>query len=171
MCRTFSHLLSLPIGALVLAIFAGAAGAESFTTRIETKPYYGAIVTLEHGVRVYRPLPPDRQVIINPDRVPLNLSYSDTRVYSYRAGANYAGRGVAGAGFYDDGDGIYYAPVGGPFGNRGRFHGPGRGHVFQWHPGFYHIGAAGAPVFRAPNGFHGPAGAIPGNPGAVGAGH
>lgn len=47
---------------------AGAAAGGSHTTRIETKPYYGATVTLEAGkVRVWRPLPPTRHMIINPD--------------------------------------------------------------------------------------------------------
>ena len=30
-------------------------------------PIYGAIVTIEHGVRVYRPVPPTQHLIINPD--------------------------------------------------------------------------------------------------------
>lgn len=37
------------------------------TTRIETRPYYGAVVTVENGVRVWRPLPPHDRIIINPD--------------------------------------------------------------------------------------------------------
>ena len=50
---------------LVLAVLAGAgvatvvlpAAAEPVTTRIETRPFYGAVVTMERGVRVFRPLP------------------------------------------------------------------------------------------------------------------
>lgn len=62
----------------------GAVKAESFTTRIETRPFYGATVTLEEGVRVIRALPPERQVIINPDgRTPLYLGFNQTNVYSY----------------------------------------------------------------------------------------
>ena len=30
---------------------------EAYTTRIEPRPFYGATVTIEHGVRVFRPLP------------------------------------------------------------------------------------------------------------------
>ena len=41
-------------------------GVEPRTTRIEPRPVYGAVVTLEKGVRVYRPLPPHDRVIINP---------------------------------------------------------------------------------------------------------
>ena len=52
--------------ALALAVLTGverfhrrsAAFAEAVTTRIETRPFYGATVTLEEGVRVFRPLPP-----------------------------------------------------------------------------------------------------------------
>jgi hypothetical protein len=39
---------------------------EPRTTRIEPRPVYGAIVTLEKGVRVFRPLPPHDRIIINP---------------------------------------------------------------------------------------------------------
>ncbi len=60
---------------------AGAANAESFTTRIEPRPFYGSVVTLEEGVRVIRRLPPVRQVIINPNDTPLSLGFNDTRVY------------------------------------------------------------------------------------------
>lgn len=34
---------------------------------IETRPYYGAVVTVENGVRVWRPLPPHDRIIINPN--------------------------------------------------------------------------------------------------------
>lgn len=40
---------------------------EAHTTRIETRPYYGAVVTIENGVRVYRPVPPTTHLIVNPD--------------------------------------------------------------------------------------------------------
>ncbi len=65
--------------AVVLATFAmaGSAAAQS-TTRIETRPYYGAVVTLEAGVRVFRPLPPPDRVIINPNgAVPLTLNINE----------------------------------------------------------------------------------------------
>jgi hypothetical protein len=39
---------------------------EPRTTRIEPRPVYVAIVTLEKGVRVFRPLPPHDRIIINP---------------------------------------------------------------------------------------------------------
>lgn len=51
--------------AMSAAIPALAEGAV--TTRIETRPYYGAVVTVEQGVRVWRPLPPHDRIIINPE--------------------------------------------------------------------------------------------------------
>ncbi len=54
----------------------------AYTTRIEPRPVYGAIITIEEGVRVFRPLPPERHVIVNPGgATPLQLSVSETRVY------------------------------------------------------------------------------------------
>ena len=47
----------LACSVLACAGFAFSLPAEAqVTTRIETRPVYGATVTLEHGVRVYRPL-------------------------------------------------------------------------------------------------------------------
>ena len=34
---------------------------ESYTTRIEPRNVYGATVTIEEGVRVFRPLPSERE--------------------------------------------------------------------------------------------------------------
>jgi hypothetical protein len=63
---------------------------QPHTTRIETRPYYGAVVTIEHGVRVYRPVPPTEHLIVNPDgATPLQLDvgsrasiYRDTQASS-----------------------------------------------------------------------------------------
>lgn len=74
------------------ALLAGvsSAGAQAYTTRIEPRPFYGAIVTLEEGVRVIRPLPPERHVIINPgNATPLSLGFNETRVYENRTIRNY----------------------------------------------------------------------------------
>ena len=77
--------------ALAMGILAGvaisaaapAALAEPVTTRIETRPFYGATVTLEEGVRVFRPLPSHDRVIINPGgRTPVSLNFSEARNYS-----------------------------------------------------------------------------------------
>ena len=59
--------------ALMFLFATGAAGTtiaqEAHTTRIETRPYYGAVVTIENGVRVWRPVPPTTHLIVNPDGV------------------------------------------------------------------------------------------------------
>ena len=113
-------LLCLVAGGVASLLARGAAG-ESFTTRIEPRPFYGAVVTMEHGVRVIRPLPPERQVIINPNNTPLSLGFNDTRVYQYSSSNNYN---------YDrsayGGAGYYSAPNwGGGWGRRGFFHNGG----------------------------------------------
>jgi hypothetical protein len=66
------------VGAAVLV--AGAAtmafGEDSYTTRIEPRSVYGATITIEEGVRVFRPLPSERHVIVNPGGMtPLGLGY------------------------------------------------------------------------------------------------
>jgi hypothetical protein len=65
--------------AIAISLSAGAAlASEASTTRIEPRPFYGATVTLEAGVRVFRPLPPHKNIIINPDhKTPLNLTIED----------------------------------------------------------------------------------------------
>ena len=84
---------------------AGAASAASLT-RIETRPFYGAIVTEEEGVRVYRPLPPHRHIIINPEgRTPLNLTFEERNIvvqhyYPPPVEGSGAGRFVGGHGAY-----------------------------------------------------------------------
>lgn len=77
--------------AAVAAVTAtAAANAQSGTVRIEPRPFYGATVTLEEGVRVFRPLPPTRYVIVNPgSRTPLNIGINDTRVIEHSTSNNY----------------------------------------------------------------------------------
>ena len=61
-----------------------AAATDATTTRIEPRVFYGATVTLEEGVRVFRALPPHKQVIINPDsKAPVNLSFNETVEHKY----------------------------------------------------------------------------------------
>ena len=60
---------------LVLLMASASATLAQQTTRIETRPYYGAVVTIEHGVRVYRPVPPTTHLIVNPDgATPLEIN-------------------------------------------------------------------------------------------------
>jgi hypothetical protein len=99
--------------AFVLAVLAGASlvpaaafAQSATTTRIETRPFYGATVTLEEGVRVFRPLPPHERVIINPNgATPLSLGFEEKRSISHNyhygdradaSGPTYAGSPVGG---------------------------------------------------------------------------
>ena len=66
------------IAGLGMAVGSVPAFAESYTTRIEPRPFYGATVTIEAGVRVFRPLPRHDRVIINPNNAtPLTLNVGD----------------------------------------------------------------------------------------------
>ncbi len=78
------RVLALGVAAL-LAAGSSAALAQSSTIRIEPRPVYGATVTLEEGVRVYRPLPPDKYVIVNPNGTPVNLGISQMNVTETRS--------------------------------------------------------------------------------------
>ncbi len=106
--RTATIVSSLAIA--LIASASGQAAAQSSTTRIEPRPFYGATVTLEEGVRVFRPLPVTRHVIVNPgSATPLNLSFNDTKVVENRTSHNYhygEGGHVHGA----NGTAGYYAP-------------------------------------------------------------
>ncbi len=128
-------LLSTSLLSFALLVIGASAAAAASLTRIETRPFYGASVTIEEGVRVYRALPPERHVIINPDgKTPLNLTIEERNItvnqhqYLYSAG----GQGNGGD-YYDGGDydGGYGYGLGGYIldGRRGhgRFH-RGRGH-------------------------------------------
>ncbi len=76
----------LSLSALSLSLLASAASAQdTSTTRIIHGDVSGAMVTIEGGVRVFRPLPPTHRVIINPDgATPLSLSLNETHVYEQR---------------------------------------------------------------------------------------
>lgn len=67
--------LSRPLLAAILAASAAsyASAQSAHTTRIEPHATYGATVTVEEGVRVFRPLPSERHVIVNPNNTPLYL--------------------------------------------------------------------------------------------------
>ena len=107
------------------------------TTRIETRPFYGAVVTIEEGVRVFRPLPNTDRVIINPGgQTPLTLGFNETYVnerrynynYNYGSDGETSSRGSSGGGYYGYGPSCGY----GHQGHRGGGHYggglPGRGH-------------------------------------------
>lgn len=61
--------------AALLLTASSASAQDSTTTRILPYNAYGATVTVEHGVRVFRPLPADGHVIVNPgNRTPLTVN-------------------------------------------------------------------------------------------------
>lgn len=67
---------TLAASAVALLFTLTAAHAEEpSTTRILPYNAYGATVSIEQGVRVFRPLPADGHVIVNPgNRTPLSLN-------------------------------------------------------------------------------------------------
>ena len=103
-------LTGLAVAAAAVTYALPASATDSFTTRIEPRPFYGASVTIEEGVRVFRPLPRQRQVIVNPGgQTPLHLGFEDTRITEYSRSDNYyydrtpqyyGGRGSYGAPLY-----------------------------------------------------------------------
>lgn len=58
--------LTASAAALLLAS-ATASANDAHTTRVVPADVYGATVTVEEGVRVFRPLPSDRHVIVDPE--------------------------------------------------------------------------------------------------------
>lgn len=125
-------LFCMAVGASLLPLTP--AIAQSSTIRVEPRPYYGAVVTLEQGVRVWRPLPPTSHMIINPTGAPVHVNVTDVRetINHSQPVNNYAGTAPYMAG----GNGYVGAP--GYFVGR-HFHGH-RGHhphrkSSGWHGG------------------------------------
>jgi hypothetical protein len=113
----------LLLSAALLVSAVTAASAASLT-RIETRPFYGAVVTEEEGVRVFRPLPPHRHIIINPDgRTPLNLTIEDRSVVMEHHYFAPPVEAVEGAGRFVGGYGAFL-----PYGRGGRHHRVRRSH-------------------------------------------
>lgn len=76
----FRVALGLSAAVISCGIIATSALADSAKTiRIEPRAFYGATVSLEAGVRVFRPLPPTTHMIINPNKTPLNLTIKDEK--------------------------------------------------------------------------------------------
>ena len=69
-----------------VAVAGSAVAGDARTTRIETRGFYGATVSIESGVRVFRPLPRTGHVIINPNQTPLHLSIEESR-HTYESGS------------------------------------------------------------------------------------
>jgi hypothetical protein len=147
--KTFATIIT---AAALMALSTAAFAQSATTTRVETRPFYGATVTLEEGVRVFRPLPPHTKVVINPGgKTPMSLSFEENRTIShnYDHGGDFArtesgDRGDAGVTGYATGHGGrgqhaarppagygYGKPTRGGSGpsHRAGPHGPGGGHA------------------------------------------
>jgi hypothetical protein len=102
---------TLALGAFVGVCLTGIlpAWADSVTTRIEPRPFYGATVTLEEGVRVFRPLPPHDRIIINPNNTPVYLGFNDSNSYGSNQVTNIEGSAARGsaAGIWGGGGGLH----------------------------------------------------------------
>jgi hypothetical protein len=79
--------LKFALAAAALVVVPSFASAQDLV-RIEPRPFYGATVTLENGVRVYRALPSHSRIIINPSNAPVSLNFNDTRAYSESYNSN-----------------------------------------------------------------------------------
>ena len=78
-----SHVRLIAVAALLMAPVALPASASELI-RIEPRPYYGAVVSIEGGVRVFRGLPTQSLMIINPDnKTPVSLNF--TRSIEHKA--------------------------------------------------------------------------------------
>ncbi len=138
----------LPVIA-ALGLGATVANAQSLT-RIENHGFYGATVTIEEGVRVFRPLPSTGHMIINPGgRTPVNLTISES-VHHY-VGAN--GGGGGNTSVSSTGGAAGGLPLGLAYGSRGWAKSKGYLHSA-------HSGGGGRPVgtalkVRAPVARHG----------------
>ena len=67
---------ALPLAGLAVALIGAtpAMAQDATVTRIEPRPFYGATITIEEGVRVFRPLPTHKSIIINPGhKTPLKV--------------------------------------------------------------------------------------------------
>ena len=115
--------LKLNLATAFVALVASGVAADAQTlTRIETHAFYGATVTVEEGVRVFRPLPSTGHMIINPGgKTPLSVNLSES-VHHYvgPAGGAVSGGG-SGAGGVRGGAGLAWVPADAR-GHRGHHH-------------------------------------------------
>ena len=125
-----SRVTTLALAAALALPASAALAGDAYTTRIEPRPVYGATVTIEEGVRVFRPWPPTSHMIINPGgRTPLSINYNTTIVDAPPPSTTTTTT-------------TYY----GPRGRAGLYGGHGLGRLgmhgaHRRHPGLYHVGA------------------------------
>lgn len=124
--------------ALIFAAIATTAPASAGETiRIETRPFYGAVITREAGVRVYRPLPPTSTMIINPGgKTPLSLNVERHNYVQYDSANDRAPVPVPDQMIFDQATGVYSPhPVNSHHGHHGKKHAKPYGSVVKVPPG------------------------------------
>ena len=85
-----SHVRMVAVAAVLVAWSMPAVASELI--RIEPRPYYGAVVSIENGVSVYRGLPTQSLMIINPgNKTPVSLNF--TRTIEHKAADASSGNG------------------------------------------------------------------------------
>jgi hypothetical protein len=101
--------LALALLVAVLPPAAALAADNAKTIRIEPRAFYGATVSVEAGVRVFRPIPATSHMIINPNKTPLNLSIKDVTKRVHKT-VNHYGHGGAETSNYSSAGGFYLPP-------------------------------------------------------------
>ena len=112
---------------------AAAVAGDAATIRVEPRPFYGATITLEAGVRVLRPLPSHKYVVINPGhKTPLGVNLTEVNetrnIHNHNSNHNSASSSSGGFG---DGTPFFNDRRNRKFGGKGRVGGrtDGRGGV------------------------------------------
>jgi hypothetical protein len=100
--------IALAVLATVLSTCAAVAN-DAKTIRIVPRAVYGATVSIESGVRVFRPIPATSHMIVNPNRTPLNLTIKDVTKRVHKT-VNHFGQGRTEAAGYNSAGGFYIPP-------------------------------------------------------------
>lgn len=131
------------ITAAALAFATAAVAGDAATIRIEPRPFYGATITLEEGVRVFRPLPVQKYVVINPEnKTPLGLNLTDVKETRHNYNTNNNANYNTFSGSDHSGAHGYPAYVGSPHrGGKGHGGGHGKGGSLGGRSGFSGGGA------------------------------
>lgn len=105
----FARLLAVLCLLAPLLAASPADAGQSTLVRIEPRPYYGAVVTIEQGVRVWRALPRTQHMVINPTGAPVNVNITDIReTVTHRVQGD--GHAHTGGAYAPQASGGYYLP-------------------------------------------------------------
>ncbi len=124
--------LLLATAALMVAAAAPAATADPGLAKGDTRPYAGASVTVEKGVRVYRPRSIDDPKVITPGkRTPASFTLNRSGERGFSIGTNSGNGSLTGNSFGTGGNG---------FASGGNFNGGSNGRSYGFGYGFGPIG-------------------------------